>query len=89
MYYAHISDGDWKDYHVGDKVDLEWEDDRIPKIEYVQADGHELAVIVKMFQDSIPLPRYYGVIRWYGDLARTVHFAMLTSRGFGVLDERH
>lgn len=87
MYYAHISDGDWKDYHVGDKVDLEWEDDRIPKIEYVQADGHELEAIVKLFQESIPLPRRSRVIRWYGDLARTIHFAMLSLDGFGVYHE--
>lgn len=89
MYYAYVPDGDSHEYHVGDEINYEREDELIPYIEHIQADGHELAVIVKMFQDSIPLPRYCGVIRWYGDLARTIHFAMLTSRGFGVLDERH
>lgn len=84
MYYAHISEGDWRDYHVGDKIDHEWEDDRIPMIEYVQADGHELEAIHKMFQGTIPFPRC-RVVRWYGDLARTIHSAMLTIDGFGVV----
>ena len=57
MYYAHISEGDWRDYHVGDKIDHEWEDARIPMIEYVQADGHELEAVIKMFQGTIPFPR--------------------------------
>lgn len=84
MYYAHISDADWRDYHVGDKVNHEWEDDRIPRIEFVQADGHELEAVIKMFQGTIPMPRT-RVVRWYGDLARTIHYAMLTSDGFGVV----
>jgi hypothetical protein len=88
MYYAHTPEGDWKDYHVGDRIDFEVEERRIPEIEYIQADGHELNAIVKVFQGTIPLPVGPRVIRWYGDLARTIHYAMLTSRGFGVFDER-
>lgn len=88
MYYAHIANADWdREYHVGDKVDYNWEEDRISMIEHIQADGHELNAIVRMFQGTIPLPIGGRVVRWYGDLARTIHYAMLTSRGFGVIDE--
>lgn len=84
MYYAHVPDSDWQDYHIGDRLDLEREDDKIPSIEYVQADGHELSLIVEMFGDTIPMPRGPMVIRWYGDIAKTIHFALITHRGFGV-----
>ncbi|MFA5403946.1 MAG: hypothetical protein WC358_03325 [Ignavibacteria bacterium] len=75
------------EYHIGDVLDLGWEDSLIRDIEFIQADGHELNAIVKMFQGTIPIPQGLRVVRWYGDIARTIHYAMISSRGFGVFDE--
>ena len=43
----------------------------INNIEYIQADGHELDHIRKMFDPQIPMPRG-PVVKFYGDLAKTI-----------------
>lgn len=61
------------------------------EIDFIQADGHELDVIVSSFLaeanvgnetvgdawlkfPTIPVPEKRLVVRWYGDLAKTIYF---------------
>jgi hypothetical protein len=60
-------------WHVGEKVP----DVPVERIVELQADGDELEYIENIFSThgkcSIPIPYAKRVVRWYGDIARTIY----------------
>jgi hypothetical protein len=42
------------------------------RIDYIQADGDELDVILGSFE-NLPVARKKKIFRWYGDLAMTIY----------------
>jgi hypothetical protein len=43
-------------------------------IDFIQADCDELDAIWERFHESIPMPVKNKVVRWYGDIAKTIYF---------------
>jgi hypothetical protein len=89
MYCAFLSDGRECVYHIGDRIRPEHHVRELeiitPTILWIQADGHELEAIQRLFilsggQYSIPMPKT-SVARWYGDIARTIHINMIDHTG--------
>jgi len=56
-------------WHVGSPKPLSYED--ITSVEYIQADGHELDLIKNTFDNTLIMP-HKVVVRWYGDIAKTI-----------------
>lgn len=92
MYCTNFSGDGGRELHIGDGA----KDDRfidrlleeLPQVESIQADGHELEAIRKMFTgplgiSTIPFPDM-RVCRWWGDIARTIHANMISYKGFGM-----
>lgn len=48
------------------------------ELDFIQADGDELDAILYTFLSdggyTIPVPRDNRVVRWYGDIAKTIYF---------------
>ncbi len=44
------------------------------EIDYIQADGDELIAIRQLFPEAIPFPQGKRVVRWFGDLAKTIYY---------------
>lgn len=57
-------------------------DNEIDNIKYFSADGEELYYIKSQYSKytdpttefSIPIPRNQDIVRWYGDIAKTIVF---------------
>lgn len=66
------------EWHIGERLELSPE--YINTIQYIQADGDELEHIVIEFtlisntyaNITIPLPKTKRVVKWYGDIAKTI-----------------
>ena len=84
MYYCENENGRELSAHVGDRMSSELE---CMEPRMIQADGHELQAIMDMFGTTIPYPKGPRVVRWYGDFAKSIHYAMChnTMDGFGVI----
>ena len=69
-----------KEWHVGDALPEHPAREKLCRFPYIliQADGHELEYVGRMFADnegkdiSIPYPLEKRIVRWYGDIARTI-----------------
>ena len=65
-----------RQWHVGSPSPINGEPE-VDAIKYIQADGHELDHIKLHFADgdanpAIPMVRGQRVLRWYGDIAKTI-----------------
>lgn len=95
MYTVFYNNGqETLDLHVDDVIDQEAQFiEVVPNIDWIQADGHELDAIQEMFSNrnsigdpityTIPMDRTGCVVRWAGDIARTIHLNLINcTKGF-------
>jgi hypothetical protein len=58
------------EWHTGQAIPLSSDD--ITYITQIQADGNELQVIRRLFNDTIPFSQRLQVQAWYGDMAQYI-----------------
>ena len=77
-FYAHYEDNSGTTWHIGSHAPNQLTDNNLRRIVYLQADGDELAYIVSSYTVNghltIPLSTRVNVVRWYGDLAKTIAY---------------
>lgn len=68
-------DGHELTWHIGQKLPI-FSTKQIDAISHIQADGDELQHIMNLFSIdgvfTIPMPKVGRVIRWFGDIAKTI-----------------
>jgi hypothetical protein len=87
-FYAHFIDDTGRTWNVSSKGNSVLTDDELSKMEYLQADGDELDYIKsqyaqhydwetrpdKVYNTMMPGRKAPRVMRWYGDIGRTIAF---------------
>ncbi len=86
-FYAHFKNGKGMTWHVSKLTSAILVDTEIENMIYLQADGDELEHIQKQYTTyhtatsphtrngySIPMPLNIRVVRWYGDLGKSIAF---------------